>query len=174
MNNGTVLASVAGRVTMEGVVSGAGSFGGPGDFEFLGGFAPGNSPAHVSVGNALFAGGDIVLDLGGSQPGVQHDQVLFTGHVAFAPGVALRLEMGDFQVHEGDRFQLFDFAAGNAGALDFSLLPVLGNGLRWDTADMLAGGWLGVSAVPEPQAWLLALAGLPLLLRRRLRGAGDQ
>ena len=49
VNNGTVLASVAGRVTMEGVVSGAGSFGGPGDFEFLGGFAPGNSPAESST-----------------------------------------------------------------------------------------------------------------------------
>lgn len=173
VNNGSVQANLAGRVTMEGVVTGAGSFGGVGTFEFLGGFAPGNSPALVSVGgNALFAGGDLVLDLGGRQAGIQHDQVIFTGSVAFAPGVALRLEMGDFQVQEGDRFHLFDFAQGAAGALDFAQLPVLGHGLRWDTADVMNGGWLGVSAVPEPRAWLLALAGLPLL-RRRLRRAQE-
>jgi uncharacterized membrane protein len=167
VHNGSAVAEIGGRMVFEGTVSGAGSFTGDGSFEFLGGFAPGNSPALVEVGHALFAAGDIVLDLGGAQPGAAHDQLRFTGNVRFAPGVALRLQMDGFQVQQGDRFQLFDFTQGVSGNLDFGQLPVLGGGLRWDTGQVLSQGWLGVSAVPEPHTGLLLLAGLPWVAKRR-------
>jgi hypothetical protein len=171
VHNGSAVAEIGGRMVFEGTVSGAGSFTGDGSFEFLGGFAPGNSPALVEVGHALFAAGDIVLDLGGAQPGAAHDQLRFTGNVRFAPGVALRLQMDGFQVQQGDRFQLFDFTQGVSGNLDFGQLPVLGGGLRWDTGQVLSQGWLGVSAVPEPHTGLLLLAGLPWVAKRRRSAA---
>lgn len=169
VNNGAINADIGGIVTFSGRVSGVGAFTGPGSFVFEGGFAPGNSPASVFIENAVFNGGDLVMELGGLDAGTQHDRIEFGGAVQFANGAALKIEFADgFQVQAGDRFQLFGFGAAVGGTLDLNQLPVLDNGLAWDRHDVLTGGWLGVSAVPEPQSWLLmALGGAVLAWRRR-------
>jgi probable HAF family extracellular repeat protein len=169
VNNGVIHADFGGIVTFAGRVSGEGAFTGPGSFVFEAGFAPGNSPAAVFVENAVFNGGDLVMELGGHEPGAEHDRIDFGGQVTFAGGTALKIGFADgFRVQAGDRFQLFDFGGAVSGTLDLDQLPVLGDGLAWDRRDVMAGGWLGVSAVPEPQSWLLmALGGAALAWRRR-------
>jgi hypothetical protein len=115
------------------------------------------------------------MELGGTQAGGQHDQIQFGSGVRFAPSVALKIEFIDgFEVKAGDRFHLFDFGTGVQGSLDLDQLPTLGGGLTWDRGDVLAGGWLGESAVPEAQSWLLAcfgLAAVSLRLQRRRRSS---
>jgi hypothetical protein len=75
--------------------------------------------------------------------------------------------LGGFEPAQGDRFQLFSYSQGPQGQFGALTLPGLASGLRWDTQDLYTGGWLGVTAVPEPATWCMALAGLGLLLQRR-------
>ncbi|MHC4717852.1 MAG: PEP-CTERM sorting domain-containing protein, partial [Planctomycetota bacterium] len=83
VNNGYVLGQGTGgegqRLEFTGTVSGVGSFGG--DVHFSGVYSPGLSTAAVEFdGNVSFASGSTVrIELGGREPGSQHDQLNVAG-----------------------------------------------------------------------------------------------
>jgi hypothetical protein len=68
---------------------------------------------------------------------------------------------------DGDRFDLLDWGA-LSGSFGSVSLPVLNDGLIWDTSGLYTLGELRVVAVPEPATWLTLLCGLTAL--RRLSG----
>ena len=178
-NHNEVRAAAGAHIVYFGDVSGAGSFTAQGAgayHRFEAAYNPGDAAtaaAVVDLGSAEF-NGLLALDLAGAQAGSGFDQLRFGAGVLFdaASQLSLNLRAG-FSPQAGQRFQLFQYTQapdGQFGALD---LPTLAAGLAWDTADLYAGGSLGVSAVPEPaSAWLLLVGGASLLRRTRGRRAG--
>lgn len=174
-NNGEVRASAGSQIVYFGPVDGAGSFttNGAGAYHrFEGGFAPGNSPADVVLGETQLAS-TLTMELGGTTPGTQHDRITFTGLLTLDAGAQLEVVLIDgFVPQEGQVFDLFAFQAGVAGTFDSLRLPMLTNGWVWDTTALHTAGDLRVSAaVPEPGTWLSLAGGLLLLVARRRWGA---
>lgn len=169
-NHNEIRAAAGSHIVYFGDVSGPGSFTtqGVGAYHrFEAGYAPGSSAAGVNLGNVEFASA-VSMELGGLQAGTDHDQIQFDGSVLYDRSARLELHMlGGFEPTQGDRFQLFSYSQGPQGQFGALSLPGLASGLRWDTQDLYTGGWLGVTAVPEPATWCMALAGLGLLLQRR-------
>ncbi len=73
-------------IEFTGDVSGIGSF--DGNIIFSGGFSPGNSPAAINIGgNAIFPQTNTVeIELGGTTPGDQYDQINITQNVSLGGG----------------------------------------------------------------------------------------
>lgn len=170
-NHNEIRAAAGSHIVYFGDVSGPGSFTTQGDgayHRFEAGYAPGTGTAQVELGAVQFAS-VVDMDLGGSQAGAGHDQIRFDSSVLYDSGAQLSLQLlGGFSPTQGDRFQLFSYSQGPLGQFGALHLPSLAPGLAWDTQDLYAGGWIGVTAVPEPATWCLALAGIGVLLRRRL------
>jgi hypothetical protein len=172
-NNGELRVSAGSTATFFGLVSGAGRFTGSGTKLLEGGFAPGNSPALVTVEGDLTMGANspLLMELGGTTPGTQHDKLVVEGTLTLAGGPLQVVWSGGFQAGAGDRFDLLDWGAleGSFGAIN---LPTLDSGLLWDTAALYTLGEVRITAVPEPAAGTLMLAGMAALgwLARR-RGA---
>lgn len=163
-NNGELRVSAGSTATFFGLVSGAGRFTGSGTKYLEGGFAPGNSPALVTIEGDLSMGASsrLMMELGGTVPGTQHDKLDVLGTLTLAGGPLQVVWWGGFQAGAGDRFDLLDWGAleGSFGAIS---LPTLGTGLLWDTSALYTLGELRVAAVPEPAAASLLLAGLVAL-----------
>jgi hypothetical protein len=163
-NNGELRVSAGSTATFFGLVSGAGRFTGSGTKFFEGGFAPGNSPALVTIEGDLTMGASspLMMELGGTAPGSQHDKLDVQGTLSLAGGPLQVVWWGGFQAGAGDRFDLLDWGQleGSFGAIS---LPTLGTGLLWDTSALYTLGELRVTAVPEPAAASLLLAGLAVL-----------
>jgi hypothetical protein len=143
--------------------------------------APGQSPGTLTIeGDLQLADGALlVLEIAGYDAGIQHDQLIVTGHLkATAANVQLSFLDG-FAPRAGDHFDLLQVAGGMA----------LGENTRF-TFSGLAAGWQfevqldgtgqslsllslndGIAlAVPEPETYALMLAGLGLVgfaVRRR-------
>ena len=163
-NDGELRVSGGSRIVYAGAVSGVGSFtGGDGLHRFEGGYAPGNSPAAVQMGNVQFAS-LVTMELGGLAPGTQHDRINFSGSVFFEAASFLRVVLiGGFVPQAGNSFALFSYAQSPVGNFEDFYLPTLAAGLSWDVSRIHSTGVLGVAAVPEPAAaalWLLGAAGL--------------
>jgi hypothetical protein len=174
-NNGELRVSAGSTATFFGLVSGAGRFTGSGTKFFEGGFAPGNSPALVTIEGDLTMGASspLMMELGGTAPGSQHDKLDVQGTLSLAGGPLQVVWWGGFQAGAGDRFDLLDWGQleGSFGAIS---LPTLGTGLLWDTSALYTLGELRVTAVPEPAAASLLLAGLAAMawMSRRRREPG--
>lgn len=170
VNNGEVRASAGSQLVYFGPVSGAGSFttNGVGAYHrFEGGYAPGNSPADVALGDIQLAS-LLTMELGGTTPGTQHDRIQFTGSLVLDVGAALEVVLIDgFQPLAGQQFDLFSFSQPPQGRFESVSLPGLAPGLAWDTSTLYTDGDLRVAAVPEPATWLLMALGSVLLWRRR-------
>lgn len=170
-NNGEMRAGAGSRIVYFGPVTGAGRFTtqGTGAYHrFEGGYDPGNSPADVGLGNTELAS-VLTMEIAGTEPGSQHDRIHFTGSLVLDGGAVLVVQLLDgFVPQAGQVFDLFDFAqapVGLFGALD---LPLLTDGLGWDTSALYSAGDLRVAVVPEPGTALLwALGLMGLVLRRR-------
>lgn len=146
-------------------------FTGSGSKFYEGGLAIGSSPGlGVDAGDVGFGGGNVyTAEIAGLAAGTGFDKYIVAGKLGF--GGTLKLVVLDgFQARAGYRFDLFDWgsSSGSFGDIDTSAAG-LGPGLVWDFSQLYGNGEIGVSAVPEPQAWALGLAGLGVLARRTRR-----
>lgn len=129
------------------------------------------SPSEMVLDASLQLGDAAILrvDLGSLQGSHRADAWTLSGELLL--GGTLELVAGQgFVGHAGAVFTLFN--AGSLGGafahIDSHYAP-LAPGLRWDASQLGVDGTLRVSAVPEPQAWALMLAGLGVLGWRKGR-----
>ena len=145
------------------------------DVQLLGGtIAPGLSPGELTIDGNLFvdASSDLVVEIGGLSPGIQHDVLAVTGDVDIEGAVVLQFIDG-FAPREGD---VFDFLT-VTGVADFSGASLVVEGLAPGFQFSLdpSGGALRLTAltdgefVPEPDSAMLFLVGAVLALRRHSR-----
>jgi hypothetical protein len=118
--NGVI--EVAGTGTFSGAVSGSGDFLGAGTPRFEGSYRPGgNAAAQVNfAGNlALAPGNTLFIDLGGTTPGAQHDQLLVSGEAGLAGTLDIAL-IDSFTPGAGDDFTILSASSvtGNFSAIN--------------------------------------------------------
>ena len=166
-NNGDVQTGAGSTAVFFGDVTGAGSFSGTGQVLIEGDLRPGNSAAAVFFGGDLLLGNQTLLDieLGGTEPGSEHDQLVVNGDLILAGVLAVSVLDG-YELSAGDSFKIFD-APSISGSFSSTSLPELSGALYWETASLLSNGILQV--IPEPSTALLlgiGLAGLGIKRRR--------
>ncbi|MFW6033415.1 MAG: PEP-CTERM sorting domain-containing protein [Phycisphaeraceae bacterium] len=168
-NEGTMLVLDGATAVLMGDVSGSGAFAGDGAIEFLGNFSPGSSPGISEIGNDVtyHSISSILLELGGTTPGDEHDKIIYTGDVTLDdPALDVVLYDG-FAPDMGDVFDVFDFGGSLTGEFGAVNLPTLAQGLNWDTSELYTAGTLSV--VPEPTSLVLLGLGGMMLIRCRPR-----
>lgn len=119
-------------------VSGSGNFLGGGDVVFFGNYSPGASPASVQFdGDVTFAGGSsLSLELAGSMPGAEYDQLLVSDDARLGGSLDVQLTAAAFLPTIGQQFDLIVSAGGIDGQfeMDNVSLPqfAAGYNLVWD------------------------------------------
>jgi autotransporter-associated beta strand protein len=173
INNASGSAFGTGKVTIgsDGRLTGAGAF--TGALENNGVYAPGNSPALVTLSSfSQGATGILEMEIAGLARGAGYDALNITGALTF-DGTLRVLFIDGFTPEAGQSFDLFDFD-NVSGAFDALDLPTLLGGLQWDASDLYTTGTLGIIAgtVPEPGACAALFGGVALFiaLLRRVRG----
>lgn len=138
-----------------------------------GGPSVGASPRPAQVaGSVVFGTGNAcAAGRAGLAAGTQFDKCIVCGWLTLRGTLEL-VDLPGFQAHAGGRIELFDRgqASGRFEAIDTSR-ATLGNGLRWDSAQLYLNGEVGVNAVPEPVPVVLWLTGLAALAIQRRRAA---
>jgi len=172
-HNGATINTHAGATTVfEGAVHGAGNFSGGGNLDFEAGYAPGNSAAaiHFAGDNVTFGrASTLTMELFGSTPGQQYDQLLNMGNLNFQGN--LLLNFGLYSPAVASVFNLFDFQS-FSGMFDLQYIQVAGiDRARLDFSQLALNGELIVKAVPIPPSFVLLASGLAAMsasgLRRR-------
>jgi hypothetical protein len=171
-NQGSLLVGSGGIAEFQGRFSGSGSLAGEGQVRFLGGFAPGNSPAalRVDVQSSFGADSEISMELGGLSAGdcdSCFDKLSFSKAVTLEGGKLSVLWWGGFKGESGNVFDLFDWDGGLSGHFAQLDLPTLAAGLAWQTDKLYTTGELRISAVPEPASNALIAASLLLITALR-------
>ncbi len=172
VNDGEIVATGSGLAFL-GRVSGAGRF--RGRILFHGVYSPGNSPAEVFFENfAMSPSATLVIELGGTDPGSEHD-VVRVANLAELDGT-LRVELlAPFEPALGDRFEFLTAGTieGRFATLD---LPPLAPGLGWQLVRSPTSRALRVMSTNVPAAGrgarlalasLLVLSGVLLAARHR-------
>jgi hypothetical protein len=138
LNNGEIRTSTNGFTVFFGDVSGSGNFTGTGTVNFEGDLSPGSSPATVTFAGDVTLGADSVLkiELGGTLPGTQYDQLNVAGDLKLDG----RLEVSFINGFTPAAGQTFDFLIGGnvSGAFSSLTLPTLPS-LTWDTSQLTSG-----------------------------------
>ena len=156
-SGGGTVSLVAAAMTGSGIIAG--------DVVNGGTVAPGNSPGVLTVLGDYdqSADGALVIELAGTQAGVEYD-VLGVGGTASLDGLLEVVLIDGFIPAEGDTFQILDFGS-TAGDFAELSLPV---GFAWDTSNLASQGTLSmIGAIPEPSSCALGLLALAGLLARR-------
>ena len=122
--NGTI----TGNVTNYGVLAPVGS---PGRLTIAGNLAQG-----------LFDYGTVQIEIGGTQAGVNYDQLVVTGRASLG-GTLEVLLTGGFTPALGDAFGIIN-AANFDSSFSHFLLPKLANGLLWNTSQLSTTGVISV------------------------------
>jgi len=167
-NNGTVIVTDGSTLSMFGLTDGSGNFIGGGTKNFAGGYAVGNSPGESILEGSVNFSGEVLMEIGGTTPGTEHDKIIFSnGEVNIDPSAALNIFWtNEYQALAGDYFDLFDWN-GDYSALNGTfgdlLLPALSNGFVWNIDDLYVDGSIRVAAVPIPAAGWLFFSGLGLM-----------
>jgi hypothetical protein len=145
--------SIESPIVLTGVIKGTGTFD---NVVFDGTFAPGHSPALVTVGNTIYTASNVLeMEIGGLLPGSQHDKIVHNG-IAGLGGTLDVVLINAFAPQSGNAFDLFDWNASVSGTFAAINLPALASGLAWDTSDLYVGGQLSVvTSVPEVSGFLL-------------------
>jgi T5SS/PEP-CTERM-associated repeat protein len=140
-NGGTV--SVGGPLTVGGLgeIHGNGFI--TGNVQNGGLVSPGDSPGalHITGDYAQAAGGKLLIELAGTTPGSQYDQLLVTGKVTLDG--TLQVLLNGFSPIPGNTFQILDFAS-LTGTFATMNLPTLSGGLTWNTSQLYVSGVLTV------------------------------
>jgi len=145
------------RLTFLDDVSGEGHF--TGNVLFSDGYAPGNSPAAVSFENfAMDASGSLEIELAGLAQGAGYDFIDVSGLAALDGTLEVSL-LGGFKPSLGASFEIMRWGS-RLGAFD-SILGLQGE--HFALAASYTDSSLVLTAVPEPESYLLLLAGLGLL-----------
>ena len=148
-NNGTIGIQGGRSAYFFGNENGAGSFTGVGAAVFLAAVSPGNSPASVSFGGDanLTSASELDIELGGTTPGTQYDQLLVTGQLSL--GGTLNVLLTGLTPAAGQSFDILDW--GNiVGAFSAISLPTLAGGLTWNTTQLYTAGVLSIASVGLP------------------------
>jgi hypothetical protein len=171
-NSGTLRVGKDTTLTVNGTLTNTGKIKGKGTIRASvissGYIQPGDSPGALTIDGTLTqnAAGILEMEIAGASAGTEYDQLAVTGSATFNGTLNVLLTNG-FVPQENQVFTLF--TAPNA-ALNFSTinLPVLPNGMQWNSSSFLATGSLATT--PEPSSLMLLL---PLALpgRRRRRAA---
>ncbi len=129
----TPMGSVKGNLTLD-----------VGRWENGGLVSPGHSPGTIEVTGAFeqTASGHLQMELAGTTPGTEHDQILVGGQAMLGGALDVALIDG-FTPSAGDVFDLFDWGS-VFGTFDSVNLPALGVDLLWDTASLYTLGELQV------------------------------
>jgi hypothetical protein len=150
VNNGTIGIQGGRSAYFFGNVSGSGSYTGLGTPTFLAAVSPGNSPASVSFGGGadLTSTSTLNIELGGTTPGTQYDQLLVTDQLTIGGALQVLLING-FTPAAGNSFNLLDWGS-LAGTFSSIGLPALAGGLAWNTSQLYSTGVLSVVAPGIP------------------------
>jgi len=138
-NNGDVFGGTGGD-TLEFLhpVTGVGDF--FDDVTFTGGLSPGLSPAEVKLDDFTFsASNTLTMELGGVQPGAQHDALSISGLGKLDGTLDVQLIDG-FNPEVANFFKLFDGAT--QGAFTTIDLPAVDVGLMWNIGFLYTTGEL--------------------------------
>ena len=147
-------------VVVTGFIKGTGTFD---NVVFDGYYAPGHSPALVTVGNIIYTASNVLqMEIGGLSPGSQHDKIVHSGMAGLGGTLDVVL-INTFVPQLGNAFDLFDWNV-VSGTFATINLPALGSGLAWNTSDLYVGGQLSVTAVPEASGFLLTGTCLGMLI----------
>lgn len=130
--------------TFFGTYGGAGVTG-TGQMFFESDVTPGFSPASVSFGGDvnLSSTAKLVMELGGTTPGTQFDQVHVSGNLLLDGTLQVKLING-FTPAVGNTFDILDWT-NKSGAFSSISLPVLPGSLTWDTSQLYTSGVLAVA-----------------------------
>lgn len=135
-------------------------------------FAPGMSAGQLDIiGNyTQLAEGVLSIEIGGHNPGIDHDYLSIFGAASLAGSLNVSL-LGDYQFSLGDSFDIL-YANMVYGSFDSLLFPIF-NGLTFDIAyDLNSVRLTVVSAVPVPAAaWLFGSGVVALMGVARRRKA---
>ncbi|MDX1964274.1 MAG: hypothetical protein SFX18_14060 [Pirellulales bacterium] len=169
IQNGTLQVSKAGNTTSVAVFlgsfSGSGGSTGGGDIFFEGDVLPGNSPGRAEFDGSVGFGPAslLVMELAGTQPGINYDQLAALGDLGLGGALELRLLDG-YTPRGGEIYDLLDWGSLN-GQFQRIDLPPLAEGLSWNTTTLYSTG--AISVIPEPSLLaLVALVGMGMLGRR--------
>jgi hypothetical protein len=148
-NDVTNGASALFKVTSGSVATFFGTYGGSGitgggEVNFEADITPGFSPASVSFGgNVNFDGSTkLVMELGGTTPGAQFDQVHVAGQLMLGGTLDIVLING-FNPTLGSSFDLLDWGS-LSGHFSSISLPALSAGLAWNSAQLYTTGVVSV------------------------------
>ncbi len=149
INNGTIGVQGGRSIYFFGNESGAGNFTGVGAAVFLAAISPGNSPASVSfAGDAsLASASELDIELGGTTPGTQYDQLLVTGQLSL--GGNLNVLLTGLTPAAGQSFDILDWGS-LVGTFSSISLPTLAGGLAWNTSQLYTTGVLSIASVGLP------------------------
>ncbi|HEY6564144.1 MAG TPA: hypothetical protein VIY86_06580, partial [Pirellulaceae bacterium] len=132
--NGVFQAPGNSTLIVLGAASGTGGAAGGGDILFLGDLRPGNSPATVVYQNSVYFGpaSTLQMELGGTVPGLQYDQVHVLGSL-FLNGTLDVTLINGFQPASGHSFDILDWQS-LGGQFHTLSLPTLSAGLLWNSS----------------------------------------
>lgn len=171
VNDGRVQVESSGLLSFLSNVSGNGDF--SGNVRFLAGYDPGNSTAQVGFNGGNLSFGQhavLTLQIDGIAPGSSFDRLAGIGELGFDGTLVLDFGSG-FAAAPGTVLSLLDFR-NLTGRLDAAHTVVMGYDVaQLDLSRLAIDGTVSVTAVPEPNASVMWMAGLGMLgfAMRRLR-----
>jgi autotransporter-associated beta strand protein len=129
--------------TFFGTFGGAG-ISGTGNTYFESDISPGFSPASVDFGGnvSLDSTSNLKIELGGTSPGSQFDQVHVAAQLSLGGTLQVALING-FSPSSGQSFDILDWGS-LAGTFSALQLPTLAGGLVWNTSQLYTAGVLSV------------------------------